>query len=407
MHRLLELSTPSAHVAVPGPVEPAIVSYYLELIGIGAGDRIVVTVDGAPTEPAPAVVSLQRPAGGAGSARGRGCRPWPPRSVCGSATIAPCRCCPRTTASPGGGTRLSSGSSYIDELYRYGARTGARLAARGGSGRSRSTSPSTRTVTPPRSARAPSRKSTRTPRCSPCARTPSAPARSSASTADWREAVAALRATGSAWNPLARAGVVLYGLETLAETGELSVVALGNARTESEQCYEAALTALGAVQAATTLRRGRVVVEGPRRAARHALDVGRGRRRRVRTDVVREHAEHLRVVARHAAWLERLRSTRRAAGRRTGSRGRSRPRSSPPPARSSAPPGLTSAYSAPACSSGASSVAAATSAMSSAWTNASAPSPAGATMTPSATIAGAKKYSSKSCMNQPGRRMCG
>src|SRR5215207_8603085 len=58
MHRLLELSTPSAHVAVPGPVEPAIVSYYLELIGIGAGDRIAVTVDGAPTEPAPAVVSL-------------------------------------------------------------------------------------------------------------------------------------------------------------------------------------------------------------------------------------------------------------------------------------------------------------------------------------------------------------
>ena len=58
MHRLLELSTPSAHVAVPGPVEPAIVSYYLELIGIGAGDRVVITVDGAPTEPAPAVVSL-------------------------------------------------------------------------------------------------------------------------------------------------------------------------------------------------------------------------------------------------------------------------------------------------------------------------------------------------------------
>ena len=38
MHRLLELGTPSAHVAVPGPVEPAIVSYYLELIGIGAVD---------------------------------------------------------------------------------------------------------------------------------------------------------------------------------------------------------------------------------------------------------------------------------------------------------------------------------------------------------------------------------
>ncbi len=91
--------------------------------------------------------------------------------------------------------------------------------------------------------------------------------------ADWREAVAALRATGSAWNPLARAGVVLYGLETLAETGELSVVALGNARTESEQCYEAALTALGAVQAATTLG-------GPRSRRRTAAgDPSRARRR--------------------------------------------------------------------------------------------------------------------------------
>ena len=52
-----------------------------------------------------------------------------------------------------------------------------------------------------------------------------------------------------------------------------------------------------------------------------------------------------------------------------------------------------------------SSVIAATSAMSSAWTNGSAPSPVGATIAPSAAIVGAKMYSSKSCMNQPGRRI--
>ena len=154
---------------------------------------------------------------------------------------------------PGGGTRLSSGSSYIDELYRYGARTGARLAARGVIGSfaidfaldedghaaaiGASAQPEEHAHATLLALRA---NAFRTGTISGLA-------------ADWREAVAALRATGSAWNPLARAGVVLYGLETLQETGELSVVALGNARTESEQCYEAAFTALGAVQAATTL----------------------------------------------------------------------------------------------------------------------------------------------------------
>ena len=252
MHRLLELSTPSAHVAVPGPVEPAIVSYYLELIGVGAGDRIVVTVDGTPTEPAPAVVSLHDL---------RAARvPLADEDADPAATvrvrIRDDRAVQVLSAHDrvaDGGTRLSSGSSYIDELYRYGARTGARLAALGAIGSfaidfaldedghaaaiGASTQPEEHAHATLLALRANAFR---------------------AGTvfgvdADWREAVAALRATGSAWNPLARAGVVLYGLETLAETGELGVVALGNARTESEQCYEAALTALGAVQAATTL----------------------------------------------------------------------------------------------------------------------------------------------------------
>ena len=102
MHRLLELSTPSAHVAVPGPVEPAIVSYYLELIGIGAGDRLVITVDGAPTEPAPRS-SPSTTCGRRGFRSPTRTPTRPPRSASGSATTAPSRCCPRTTAYPATG----------------------------------------------------------------------------------------------------------------------------------------------------------------------------------------------------------------------------------------------------------------------------------------------------------------
>src|SRR5918995_5069563 len=57
LHRLLELRNPSARVVVPGPVEPALVSYYLELIGVGAGDRVGIASGGA-AEPSPAVVTL-------------------------------------------------------------------------------------------------------------------------------------------------------------------------------------------------------------------------------------------------------------------------------------------------------------------------------------------------------------
>ena len=252
MHRLLELSTPSAHVAVPGPVEPAIVSYYLELIGIGAGDRIAVTVDGAPTEPAPAVATLHDL---------RAARvPLADEDADVAATvrvrIRDDRAVQVLSAHDhvaGGGTRLSSGSSYIDELYRYGARTGARLAAHGVIGSlaidfaldedghaaaiGASTQPEDHAHATLLALRANAFRA----------------GTISFAGDDWHDAVAALRDEGLSWSPLARAGVVLYGLETFSRTGELSLVALGNARTESEQCYEAALTALGAVQAATTL----------------------------------------------------------------------------------------------------------------------------------------------------------
>ena len=249
LHRLLELRDPSALVGVCGPVEPAILSYYLELIGIGAGDRVV---DGGPAEPAPAVVSLDDLRAARVPLAEEDAEPAATVRV----RIRPDRAVQVLSAHdrlPDGGTRISSGAAYIDELYRYGARTGARVAADGAvgvfavdfaldeTGSAVAIGPSDR---PEEHAHA-----------------TLAALRTNAFRAgialgvdeDWREAVAALRTAGVAWNPVARAGVVLYGLETLEETSELSVVALGNARTEAEQCFYAALTALDAVQAATTV----------------------------------------------------------------------------------------------------------------------------------------------------------
>jgi hypothetical protein len=248
LHRLLELRDPSALVTVCGPVEPAIVSYYLELIGVGAGDRVLEGA--AEPEPVPvAVEDLQ-------AAR----VPLADEDAAPAATvrarIRPDRCVQVLSAHdrlPDGGTRISSGAAYIDELYRYGARTGARLAADGAvgtfavdfaldaDGRAAALGESDRPEEHAHAALLALRTNAFR------AGTATVEAR------EWREAVGALRAAGLAWNPVARAGVVLFGLETLDETGELGVVALGNARTEAEQGYWAALTALDAVQAATTV----------------------------------------------------------------------------------------------------------------------------------------------------------
>jgi hypothetical protein len=149
---------------------------------------------------------------------------------------------------PDGGTRLSSGSSAVDELYRHGARTGARLAADGQAGvfavdfdaRAAAIGPSDQPEDHAHAALL-------------ALRANAFRAGTAAAGPDWRGAVAAVRAAGLAWNPVARAGVVLFGLETLGATGELGVVALGNARTEAEQGFYAALTALEAVQVATTV----------------------------------------------------------------------------------------------------------------------------------------------------------
>src|SRR5689334_1328078 len=171
LHRLLELRDPSALVGVCGPVEPAILSYYLELIGIGAGDRVV---DGGPAEPAPAVVSLDDLRAARVPLAAEDAEPAATVRV----RIRPDRAVQVLSAHdrlPDGGTRISSGAAYIDELYRYGARTGARLAADGAvgvfavdfaldeTGSATAIGPSNRPG------------STRTRRCWRCARTRSGP----------------------------------------------------------------------------------------------------------------------------------------------------------------------------------------------------------------------------------------
>jgi hypothetical protein len=251
MHRLLELRTPSARVVVPGPVEPALVSYYLELIGIGAGDRVDVALDGE-FEPAPAVVTLSDLRAARVPIADEDERPAATVRV----RIRPDHAVQVLSAHDrlaDGGSRLSSGAGYIDELYRYGARTGARLAAAGEvgtfavdfaldeAGHAAALGPSDQPEEHAHATLAALRTNAfRTGTASGVDR-------------DWRTAVAALREAGAAWNPLARAGVVAYGLETLEETGELHLVALGNARTEAELCFYAALTALGAESAETTV----------------------------------------------------------------------------------------------------------------------------------------------------------
>ena len=250
LHRLLELRSPSARVVVPGPVEPALVSYYLELIGVGAGDRVGIVVDGA-AEPSPAVVTLNDLRAARVPLADEDARP--------AATV---RVRIREDHSvqvlsahdrlPDGGTRISSGAPYIDELYRYGARTGARVAAAGRTGGfavdfaldddghalalGPSTAPEEHAHATLLALRANAFRAGLALGCGD----------------DWREVVGTLRETGTAYNPVARAGVVAYGLEPLEDTGELHLVALGNARTEAENCFYAALTALGAVSAEIT-----------------------------------------------------------------------------------------------------------------------------------------------------------
>ena len=67
----------------------------------------------------------------------------------------------------------------------------------------------------------------------------------------WRQALATLRAAGVLWDPVARAGVVAYGLDSFERTSELGLVALGNFLSEADAVFYAALTALGAIHADT------------------------------------------------------------------------------------------------------------------------------------------------------------
>jgi len=245
LHRLLELRDPRARVtlALDEPVEPAIVSYYLELIGIDAGDRLVLCAGDEDEHAWPevdlhaAAVPLADDAEPAATVR---------------VLIRPDRAVQVLSAHD----RLDDGirypaSRHVDALYRYGARIGARLAAAGATG----TFAIDFALDGEPLALGPSADDAAHAHATLLALRANAFRASDALAVEltWREALAALRAAGVAWNPVARAGVVAYGLESLEDTGELSLVALGSARTEAEERFYTAVTALGAVHAATTV----------------------------------------------------------------------------------------------------------------------------------------------------------
>ena len=247
LHRLLELRDPRAHVTVvlEEPVEPAIVSYYLELIGVGAGDRLTLDVGDEDFEDDWPELDLRA----AGVPLADDAEPAATVRV----LIRPDRAVQVLSAHDRvrGGSRYPAAAAHLDALYRYGARIGARLAATGATG----CFAIDFALDGEPSAIGPSVADEAHAHATLLALRANAFRASEALGVDctWREALATLRAAGVAWNPVARAGVVAYGLESLEDTGELSLVALGSARTEAEERFYAAVTALGAVHAATTV----------------------------------------------------------------------------------------------------------------------------------------------------------
>lgn len=237
LHLLFALRDPKTCVVLerPEPVEPAILSYYLAHIGIGPGGRLEQTygtVEG-PADDGAARFTVQ-------------------------AQINSDRAVQVLSAHErdADGYRFPAPAAAVDDLYRHGARAAAALAVEGAVGRVEIDfafaddylfTVGVRDHEGPAAAAHATVLALRANafRASGTLRVPSRPA--------WREALATLRAAGVLWNPTARAGVVVYGLESVEETGELSLVALGSSLFEADERFYTAVTALGAVQAPTTV----------------------------------------------------------------------------------------------------------------------------------------------------------
>lgn len=239
-HLLLGLREPCARVALvaPEPVEPAILAYYLELVGVGPWGRLALFEREADAreyargdEAAPAVDARFAVAGD------------------GVATVL-------GEIHPDGRVqlllaheRLDDGLRHpapsTDELYRAAARAGRRLADQGAVGRFAVDLDEAFEPVGVDAAPADHAYATLTALRANAFRSVDAlPVELT-----WREAVQALRDAGAHWNPRARAGAVLFGLDTLEQTGTLGLVALGNARTEAEERFATAVDALTRVLA--------------------------------------------------------------------------------------------------------------------------------------------------------------
>jgi hypothetical protein len=315
LHLVLALRDPHVRVALilSEPLEPAIVSYYLELIGVGAGDRLALfslgdrgrrpvaakLLDRSDVVPAVRAFvgeddgfihsySALDPADrAAGLALGlpvfglsqrfaeyasedgrrhllRAARvPTPASEIDALATpsvqvrierdarVSVVSAHDRVEA----GCRFPAVGDWVDELYRCGARVGAILAAEGAVGRfavdfvvDEDDQAFAVGITPREdefthahatllALRANALRAcdgVQVPGCS-----------------TWRQALAKLRAAGVLWDPVGRAGVVAYALDSFERTGELGLVALGNFLSEADAVFYAALTALGAIHADT------------------------------------------------------------------------------------------------------------------------------------------------------------
>jgi hypothetical protein len=235
-HLLLGLRDPHARVALisPEPIEPAILAYYLELVGIGPWGRLARFADEA---------AAREYAHGDEGAVGIDER----FAVAGEgvATVHVALSEDGRVQVLAAQERLDGGARFPvaspDPLFRQAARIGAQLAAQGAVGHvavdfDEAHEPVGIDPSPAHHAHA----TLLALRTNAFRAVDAIPVETS-----WREAVQALRDAGVAWNPRARAGVVAFGLHELDQTGTLGLVALGNARTEAEHCFTAAVNVLG------------------------------------------------------------------------------------------------------------------------------------------------------------------
>jgi hypothetical protein len=232
-HLLLGLREPCERVALvtAEPVEPAILAYYLELVGVGPWGRLAL---------------FEREADAREFARGDEAAPTIDarfaRGRAGAVTVHGQIHDDGRVQLLAAQERLADGARYPapepDDWFRAAARAGGDLATAGAVGRFAvdfdrelvgvDAAPANHAYATLLALRANAFRA----------------ADAIAVDVPWRDAIGALRDAGVHWDPRARAGVVAFGLDTLSRTGTLGLVALGGSRTEAEERFATAVDAL-------------------------------------------------------------------------------------------------------------------------------------------------------------------